>query len=138
MGFSFNFFSDPALTTPLPTPFVFVQTNSAPVPDDRVIWFGSPLATVTCQAVSNPGVTPIQVSLVDAAPGLGSPPGDIKLALSSAGLTAAVGGAALSLPATVAGGSANAIAIHIRVTDSTHVIGQKTDLSLTTNALVQS
>lgn len=137
MAFSFGFFSDRALTTPLHTSLVFVQSDSAPTPEDKVIFFGSLDASASVMAVSSPGVAPITVSVIDTALGAGSPSSDVKLALSSGGLAAAVGGAALSLPATIAGGVSNAIPIYIRVTDTTHAAGVKADLSLTTNLLGQ-
>lgn len=137
MAFSFAFFSDPALTTHLPLPLVFVQAASAPTPADKVIWFGSQDAAAVCQALSNPGVSPVTVSPLDSSLGSGSPATDVKLALSAAGLITAAAGAAVALPATIQGGAAHAVAIHIRLTDSTHVAGVKTDLSLTTNPLGQ-
>ncbi len=135
MPLSFGFFSDPALTTPVSARLQFVQDVAAPAAADKCIYFGSPLPGRVCKAASAPGVDPVTVSVSDASPGAGSPAGDVKLALSSGGLAAATGGAALSLPATVASGVAAAIAIHIRVLDSTGSSGVHVDLGVTTNAL---
>lgn len=138
MAFTFGLYSDPALTTPLPLPLVFVQSDVSPAPAVKKIWFGSPVAGANCRVASAPGVAHITVTPVDAAGGSGSPATDVKLALSEAGLVTAIAGAALSLPAIVGGGAANAIEIHISVTDSTHAVGTNLDLSLTTNGLVQT
>lgn len=45
-------------------------------------------------------------------------PTEIKLATTSAGLNTATAGAALSLGTTIAGGSANAVEVHVRVTNA--------------------
>lgn len=135
MALSFGFFSDAALTTPIMARLPFVQTVADPVGVDRVIHFGSPRAGQICQAASAPGVDPVEIGIVDASSGNGSPAGDVRLALSSGGLDTATGGAPLELPATIQGGVAGAVAIHIRVLDSTHASGVHNDLSLTTNLL---
>lgn len=138
MAFSFGFYLDPALTTPITQRLAFVQANASPAPDNKVVWFGSPDPAVSCEAVSNPGVDAITVSVIDAVPGSGNSANDVRLALSAIGLESAAGGAPLALPVTLAGGVANALAIHIRVTDTTHSTGVSTDLGLTTNPLRQS
>lgn len=137
MAITFGFFTDPALTTPLVARLQFVQAVSSPTPADKVLYFGSPELGRVCQANSSPGVDPIVVSIADASPGSGVPPADVKLALSAAGLDSAVGGASLTLPATVASGVDGALEIHIRVLDSTHVGGLDTGLSLVTNTLAE-
>ena len=138
MAFSFGFYLDPALTTPVSQRLAFVQANTAPVASDKVVWFGSPDPTVSCEALSNPGTDAIVISVVDAAPGTGSPASDIKLATSAIGLESATGGGALVLPATLPGGVGNAVEIHIRVSDSTHTSGVHGDLGLSTNPLRQA
>jgi len=137
MALTFGFFADAAATTPVVSLY-FSQADSAPVAQDRIVYFASANAARRCQADSDPGIDPILVSIADAAPVTGSPASDIKLALSSGGLASAVAGAALALPATINGGFANAIPIHVRVLDSTGVVGVKTDLRLTTNPLRES
>lgn len=138
MAFTFRFYADPALTTLLPSPLVFVQADTSPTPAVRTIWFGSPDASAKCQATASPGTASITVTPVDSASGTGSPASDIKLALSVDALATAVSGAALDLPDTVFGGSENAVAIVVQVLDSTHAGGAHLDLSLTTNPLVQT
>ena len=135
MALTFGFYSDAALTTPLAARLPFVQAVSTPVAVDRVIYFGSPLTGRVCKAVSDPGVDPVVISITDANAGTGSPATDVKLALTSGGLSTATGGASLSLPATIDGGVAGAKAIYIRVLDSTHVGAVNNDLGLLTNAL---
>lgn len=137
MATSFGFFSDAALTTPVAARLLFIQAVSGPVAVDKVVYFGSATASRKAMAASNPGVDPVVISIADAAGGSGSPASDVKIALSSGGLAAATGGASLNLPAEIDSGSANAIAIHIRVLDSTHAFALNQDLSLTTNALAE-
>jgi len=66
---------------------------------------------------------------------------EIKLALSSGGLTSATGGAALSVATTLLGGEANYQAIHIRVTNTVTTISNNTgneELALTLNSCIES
>lgn len=135
MALSFAFHSDAALTTPVAARLPFVQAVSDPVAVDRVLYFGSPRAGRICQAASAPGTDPVTISIADVTSGAGSPAGDVRLALSAGGLDTAVGGAALDLPDTIDSGVAGAIAVHIRVLDSTHASGVHNDLSLVTNTL---
>lgn len=135
MALSFGFYSDAGLTTPVAARLRFVQAVSGPVAVDRVIWFGSPLPARMCQAASDPGVDPVTIGVIDANSGTGSPAGDVRLALTAGGLDTATGGAALDLPATIQGGVGGAVAVHVRVLDSTHDSGVHDDLSLVTNTL---
>lgn len=135
MALSFAFHSDAALTTPVAARLPFVQAVSDPVAVDRVLYFGSPRAGRICQAASAPGTDPVTISIADANPGGGSPAGDVRLALTASGLDTAVGGDPLVLPATIAGGVAGAVAVHVRVLDSTHASGVNRDLALITNTL---
>ena len=135
MALSFAFHSDAALTTPVAARLPFVQAVADPVAVDRVLYFGSRLSGRVCQAASDPGVDPVVVAIADANPGGGSPAGDVRLALTASGLDTAVGGDPLVLPATIAGGVAGAVAVHVRVLDSTHASGVHNDLSLVTNTL---
>jgi hypothetical protein len=137
MAVSFGFFSDPALTTQISARLQFVQASSSPSPEDKVVYFGSPVAGRFCQANSDPGVDPIVLSIVDATPGAGIPVTDVKLALSSGGLSGATGGAPLNLPDTVYSGIAGAVPVYIRVLDSTHVSALDAGLSITANMLAE-
>jgi hypothetical protein len=97
---------------------------------DGVLYFGTPTAGNKIEASSDPGVDPIQISIADSDELTGPDAEDIKLAVTSAGLDTAVGGAALSIGATVLGGSANAVPIYVRWTNGTGA-GEYTDISLT-------
>lgn len=135
MALSFGFYSDPALTTPVASRLTFAQAVADPVAVDRAIWFGSPLSGRICQAASDPGTDPVTITIVDANSGAGSQPEDVRLALTSGDLDTATGGAPLALPATINGGVTGAVAVFIRVLDSTHASGVHNDLSLVTNTL---
>lgn len=85
---------------------------------DGVFYVGDPDDTIKIQASSDPGVDPITVSITDSGTGTGVDELDIKLAVSSAGLDSATGGASLNLGATILGGVANAVAVHYRWSNS--------------------
>lgn len=138
MTFVFGFFSDPALTTAVSAPLSFAQDVSDPRAVDKAIYFGAPVLGVQVQSAVDPGVAPIVVAVADGSAGAGSTVADVRLALSTADLNSAVGGGALGLPATVLGGAENALAVYVRVLDSTHAAGLHDDLSLTTGDLVQT
>ena len=104
---------------------------------DGVFYIGDPDDTIKIQAQSDPGVDPITVSIADSAAGSGVETTHIKLALSSAGLDSATGGASLSAGTTINGGSANAVPIHYRWTNSTGA-GVSTEISLSVVARVES
>lgn len=104
---------------------------------DGVFYVGTPTTGNVIQAASDPGVDPIEVTPADAAGGSGVEASHIKLALSSAGLASAVGGAALSLGPTINGGAANAVAVHYRWTNSVGT-GTYTEISLEITARVES
>ena len=116
----YGFFSDAALTT-VAGEQVFAQAAPDPVAVDRVVYFGYDVSGKKAHAVT--------VSVIDAAAGSGSPATDVRLATTAGGLADAVPGAALSL-GDVFGGVAGAVAVHVRVLDSTHSIGAHSDLSL--------
>jgi hypothetical protein len=63
---------------------------------------------------------------------------EIKLAASDGGLTGATPGASLSVGATINGGSANAVAIHMLIDDATAVIGAATELGLAVKNVEES
>lgn len=66
---------------------------------------------------------------------------EIKLALTAAGLDGATAGAALSLGATINGGSGNAVEVNIRYTNTVIVISSNTgnpELSVDINAVTEA
>lgn len=144
MTISFSFFHDAALTQEITAlnPLTATQNTSGGLgPVDKVIYFGSP-STATpgtkAQDASNPGVTAIQVSVVDAASGSGAPATEFKLALSSGGLATAVAGDPLTLSTAVNSGVANAVPIYTRRTSALTVAGSYTDVSLQTQTLQET
>ena len=96
---------------------------------DGVFWVGAPDDTIKIQADSDPGIDQIAVSIADADGGTGVAAAAIKLALSSAGLDGATGGAALNLGETILGGSDNSVPVHFRWANSVGA-GTYTDISL--------
>lgn len=103
---------------------------------DGVFWVGIPATDTKIQAASDPGIDQIVVSVVDGDDQTGVDATDVKLALSSAGLTGATGGAALNLGATILGGSANAVPVYYRWANDTGA-GVYTDISLSIVARVE-
>ena len=138
MAITFQFYSDAALTTLASVPLTFSQTEPTPTPEDKVVYFGSVASGKTIEATSDPGVDQIAISIVDSAPGSGSPATDIKLSLTLGGLASATAGAPLNLGTQVLSGTSNAKSIYIRVLDSTGTVGTNTDLSLQTNNVTES
>lgn len=130
---TYKFFSDAGMTAELTSLPITVSTLGGSV--DGVIYFGSPVAGKTLQAASAPGVDPVTVVAADADTGAGLAASTIKLALSAGGLATAVGGAPLTLGTTIASGAA--IAVFWRFTTGASAAGVHTDLSLTTNMLVE-
>lgn len=125
---SFGFFADAALTTPIVSAVQFIQAISSPVAVDKKVYFGSRNAARVCRATSGPGVVQVAIALA------GAHASDIKLALSSAGLATAIGGASLPLGLEILGGQANALVVHIRALDNLHSAGAF-PVDVTTNDL---
>lgn len=122
---SFGFYSDAGLTVPVTTLRHF-STQA-----DRLIYFGDPGTGRQLQDAAAPGVDNVLVTVVDSAGGSGLAASSVKLASTNGGLTAATGGAALSLGHTILSGSANAKPVHIRFDTSAGTVGTDyTDLSL--------
>lgn len=141
MATTFKFYHDSALTQEITSgnPLTATQDSAnllAAV--DKTIYLGSTTSANKIQAVSNPGVDAIVVSIVDANSGSGSPATEFKLALTSGGLATATAGASLSLSHTINGGSANAVPIYTRRDSVLGTPGTYTDLSLQTNSVIES
>jgi len=62
---------------------------------------------------------------------------EIKLATTQAGLAGATAGAPLSLSTQILSGSANATSVWVRLDDATATVGTETELTLTTNSVVE-
>lgn len=138
MAFTFAFFADPSLSTPLENSVAALQALGGSAPADLCVWFGSPNIDAVCQSEVNPGTDPIVLSIVNATPGSNSPVGDIRLALTHSGLSGAMPGAALDLPATVLGGVADAVPVYVRVSNSLTTAGQRDNLSFATQTLIET
>lgn len=119
MALSFGFFIDPALTTRLTSSLQFIQDKVSPAAENKVIYFGSSRADRVCRDSAAPLVGSIVLSV--AVTGAGN----VFMAVSSAGLDTATAGAVLDLGVEVAGGVDNAIAVHLRVLDVSHAVGQR-------------
>ena len=141
MPVSFKFYHDAALTQEITSgnPLTATQDAAGLLPAvDKVIYFGSTVTGNKVQAVSNPGVDPIVISIVDANAGTAAPATEFKLALSSGGLASAVAGAPLSLSHSINSGVANAVPIHTRRDSALSAAGSYTDLSLETSSLTET
>lgn len=138
MAISLTFYNDSGLTSPA-TSLAAVQANDGNSPAvDRVVYLGSTVAGKKFQASSNPGVTPVTVSIVDSAVGSGVEASHVKLALSAAGLNTATAGAPLGVGTQVLSGVANAVPIYVRVDTPALANGTYNDLSLTTQTLIET
>lgn len=141
MSITLKFYHDAALTQEINSgnPLTATQeTDGAIGPVDKTIYLGSTASGNKFQAVSDPGVDPVVVSVVDAASGSGAPASEFKLALSSGGLSTAVAGADLALSATLLSGVSNAVPIYTRRTSALTVAGSYTDISLETNSVSET
>lgn len=136
MATTLKFFSDAGLTTPLAGLSFMRAADGSFAADDRIIYLGSGTAGKTFAAAD--GTSNVLVSLVDSATGSGVPASAVSLATSAGGLDSATPGAAIDLGASVLGGSANAKEIHLRVLTGALAAAVYTDVSLTTNSLLES
>ena len=140
MATSYKFYHDSALTQEITggNPLTAIQDVAGVLgPVDKIIYFGSTVTGNKAQALSNPGVDPIVVSLADSAAGSGSATSEFRLALSP--ITGAeTAGAALTLSATINSGVANAVPIYTRRDTALTVAGSYTDISLETNSLTET
>lgn len=127
---SFQFFTDPGLTTPLSGTLDFAQSiDGSTGPQQAILYFGSTASGRVLRAAANPGVDPIELSIVDASSGTGSPAADVRLALDPT-FAGQAGGDPLTLGVQISSGSAAAVPIYVQLLDSTAAIGVNTDLSL--------
>lgn len=131
---TFKFFADAGMTVELTTLPITVSTLGGV--SEGIVYFGSTAAGKIVQAATSPGVDPVTVTAVDADTGAGYTATAFKLALSALGLDSAVGGAALTLGTSIASGTA--IAVFWRFTAPASSEGVFTDLSLTTNQVVEA
>jgi hypothetical protein len=138
MAISFNLFLDAALTLPLSAPLTFYPTDDNPTPEEKTLWFGSPVDGTKCQASSAPGVDQIVLSVTDSNTASGEPTSAVAWALTQSLLDTATGGEALNLGVTVNSGVANAVPVWVKFTDTTGTLGNYNDLGWTFNNLFES
>jgi hypothetical protein len=122
---TFKFYYDVDLSTPV-TGNVQIGEGST----TTVFYLGSTDESKKLQDATNPGVSNIEVSVVDATPGSGPEDTWVKLALTSGGLSGAVPGDPLSLGNTILGGVASAVAVYVGITNTLSGASSSTDLSL--------
>lgn len=132
-----GFFEDAGLTVPAALLAATQASDGSAPAQDRVFYLGAQDAGVVYRAESDPGVDPVVVSIADAAAGSGIAATAVRLATSLSGLASATPGAALTLPATIAGGTAGAVAVWVRIDAPALAEGAHDDLSLTTNDLLE-
>lgn len=131
-----NIYLDAALTTQAVPPFVFQQfASGSGGPHQRQVFLGSTDTGALFEALSDPGVDQITLSITDASPGSGQEASSIKLAATLAGLASAVAGAALDLGTSISAGAAGAKEIWIEWDDTTGVVATDLNLSIGLNAI---
>ena len=139
MALTFKIYTDAAMTTEQVGNLVATQNADGSTPAvEFQLWIGSlgsaggDTADRKIQAESDPGVDPINLTVVDAAPGGGHEVAEVKLALLQAGLAGATGGAALNLGTTLTSSTASPVEFWVSVDDATGAIGTSTELSIDT------
>ena len=146
MATTFGFFADAALTSPLGGGIVATQKADASVVDPVVtqVWFGSlgsaggDTTDVKLERDSDPGIDQINFNVV-AAPSSSHTTSEIKLSASLPGdWTSVPAGASLGAGTQITSGTVNAFSFFIWVDDTTHVVSLLTELSVNTDALLES
>ena len=139
MALTFKLFSDAALTSEQVGDIVATQAaDGSSDPVILTLYFGSlgsaggDTADRKLEAESAPGVDDVFLTIVDATPGSGHLPAEVKLSLTSGGLASATPGAPLNLGVPVLSGTSNKKTIWIEVDDATGIVGTETDLSFDT------
>jgi len=141
MTISFKFYHDSGLTQEITSgnPLTATQDTAGLLGAvDKTIYLGSTVTGNKAEVQSDPGVTAISVSIADADAGTGAPASEFKLALSAGGLDTATAGAALTLSTSITSGVANAVPIYTRRDSVLAVAGSYTDVSLTTQTLIET
>lgn len=131
-----NLYLDAALTTLATIPLVFQQDDQGVAdPHQRQFFIGSTDTGALFEALSDPGVDQIVLSITDAAPGSGQEAASLKLASTLAGLATAVAGDPLNLGTVINAGAAGAKEVWIEWNDTTGVQATDLNLSIGLNAL---
>lgn len=137
MPATFAIYSDASLTTELVTLEQSFASDGSDGAIDRLVYIGSTATGKKILAASDPDVDSIPISIVDSNGGDGQLAADIKLALTQGGLAAATGGAAITGPAQILSGAAQALAVWLRIDPSNLAEGTYTDLSISFGPVVE-
>lgn len=132
---SIGFFQDSGLSQPA------ARLNATAAADgsgssDHVFYLGGTEAAREHVAASDPGTDPIEVSIADSEGGTSLLPSALRLALTQVGLNAATPGDPLTVGTSIAGGSAHAVAVWVRVDIPETDPAIYDNLSLVTNPLI--
>lgn len=137
MAVTLDFYNDSGLTA-VAASIQATQADDGSAPAvDRVVYLGSPVSSKKFQAASDPGVDDIVVSIADSGVGSGVEAAHVKLALTSGGLASATPGAPLTIDAEILSGASNAVPVHVRIDTPALAAGTYTDVSLTTNTVIE-
>jgi len=128
-----RFYNDAGLSMPA-TKLKAMQASDGSSPAvDFTFWLGSTEIDRAYYAASDPDVDDIVVSITG---GATLPASALRLALAPEDLDTATPGAALSIGTMVTSGSANAVAVHVRVDTAALAAGIYNNLALTTVPLI--
>ena len=134
---TFGWYADSSLTVPLTSLEQAFTSDGSDGAVDKLVYLGSTTSNKKLLAGSDPGVDPIQFTVVDANGATGQLAADIKLALSQADLDTATGGAALSGPAQILSGVAQALPVWIRLDPSNMTEDEYDDLTIRCSAVTE-
>jgi len=138
MTLTLKAYNDAALSSRATKLSALQRSDGQSGPVDFVIYMGSTVSGKRFRAASDPGTDDIILSIADADTESGQSAAAVKLASSASGLDSAVAGDPLSIGPEILSGAVNAVEIHVRIEADNLVTGTYEDLSLTTNALVES
>lgn len=130
-----GFFTDSGLTQPAAR-LSAVAAADGSRSSEHQFWLGGTDPMREHVASSDPGVDDIDVSIADSEGGTSLLPSALRLALTQGGLNTATPGAPLAVGTSIAGGSANAVAVWVRVDAPAITAAIYDNLSLTTNDLI--
>ncbi len=134
---AWKLYTDSALTTEFGGTLQFAhKADFSDNPQDGVLYYGNidedpgDNQVMQQEALSNPGVDDIAVSIVDADVGSGHEADEITLALTAAALDTNVAGASLVLGTTLLSGVSEAVEVHYRVANAVDTPSVSSELSL--------
>ncbi len=131
-----GFFADAGLSTPAARAFGLQASDGSPPPVDTAYYLGDPDGSRSWKAASDPGVDDITVSISDSSGGTLLPPEKIRLSLTQIDLASATPGAALNIGTEIAGGTANAVEVWVRVDSDVFAAGIYDNLILSANPVI--